>query len=139
MIWGAVGYQGTFDLVIIDSTLKCIYYVELLSNNLIDKEKRKSGHDFIFQHDNAAIHNLKICKKFLSDNNIQVLHSPSRSPDLNIMENLWGILVRRVYENGRQFSSKEELKNAILFSWSKISINEIKSLYDSLKIVSLKS
>ena len=64
MIWGAVGYKGTFDLVIIDSTLKGIDYVELLSNNLIDQAKRKSGHDFIFQHDNAPIHNSKKCKKF---------------------------------------------------------------------------
>ena len=53
MIWGAVGYKGTFDLVIIDSTLKGIDYVELLSNNLIDQAKKKSGYDFIFQHDNA--------------------------------------------------------------------------------------
>ena len=68
----------------------------------------------------------------MSNNNIETLNWPSRSPDLNIMENLWGILVRSVYENGRQFSSKEELKNAILFSWANINKKDIKSLYDSI-------
>ena len=132
MTWGAVGYKGTFDLVTIDSTLKAVDYIELLSNNLLDQAKKKSGYVFIFQHDNAPIHNSLLCKKFLSNNNIETLHWPSRSPDLNIMENLWGILVRSVYENGRQFSSKEELKNAILFSWANINKKDIKSMYDSM-------
>ena len=39
MTWGAVGYKGTFYLVIIDSTLKAVDYIELLSNNLLDQAK----------------------------------------------------------------------------------------------------
>ena len=74
MIWGAVGYKGTFDLVIIDSTLKGIDYVELLLNNLIDQAKKNSGYDYIFQHGNEPIHDSKICKRFLNNNNIQTLH-----------------------------------------------------------------
>ena len=57
-----------------------------------------------------------ICNKFSSNNNIETLHWPSRSSDLNIMEILWIILIGSVYENGSQFSSKEESKNVILFS-----------------------
>ena len=34
----------------------------------------------------------------------------ANSPDINIMENLWGILVREVYKNGKQFSNVEDLK-----------------------------
>ena len=35
------------------------------------------------------------------------------SPDLNPIENLWGIMSRRVYKNKRQFENIETLKSWI--------------------------
>ena len=37
---------------------------------------------------------------------------PSRSPDINIMENVWSIMVSKIYLNN-QYYRKEELINAI--------------------------
>ncbi|KAI5149260.1 hypothetical protein ENBRE01_0793 [Enteropsectra breve] len=45
---------------------------------------------------------------------------PSRSPDLNPVENLFGLLARRVYEGNRQFENNTLLKTAIISSWSTI-------------------
>jgi len=45
---------------------------------------------------------------------------PARSPDLNPIENVWGVLSRRVYRNGRQFSDVKELKGAIGDEWTKM-------------------
>ena len=45
---------------------------------------------------------------------INVLLWPSRSPDLNPIENVWGILVRDVYADNRQYQTVEELKTAIM-------------------------
>uniref|UniRef100_A0A1I7WQT0 DDE_3 domain-containing protein n=1 Tax=Heterorhabditis bacteriophora TaxID=37862 RepID=A0A1I7WQT0_HETBA len=44
---------------------------------------------------------------------------PSRSPDLNPMESLWGILDCKVYTHNRQFSSIEHLKKTVSKVWSK--------------------
>ena len=52
--------------------------------------------------------------------NISTLSWPAKSPDQNPVENLWSILARQVYAAGRQYSSKEELWNAVQECLSKI-------------------
>ena len=71
-----------------------------------------------FQQDNAAIHNASITKKYLFEQKIRLLDYPdSWSPDLNHMENVWGLIVAKVYKGGRQYSAISELKNAVLDAW----------------------
>jgi len=55
------------------------------------------------------------------------------SPDLNPIENLWGILVRREYTNNRQFCTVMELESAICFEWANLDLNLLKSLVNSMK------
>uniref|UniRef100_W6NQR1 Uncharacterized protein n=1 Tax=Haemonchus contortus TaxID=6289 RepID=W6NQR1_HAECO len=42
---------------------------------------------------------------------------PACSFDLNPMEDLWGIIVRKIHANNRPFQKIEELKQAVLESW----------------------
>ena len=77
------------------------------------------GEEWIFQHDNAAIHNASITKKYLLEQKIRLLDHPACSPDLNPIENLWGLIVTKFYEGGWQYSAIFELKNAILDAWGK--------------------
>jgi len=57
---------------------------------------------------------------------------PARSPDLNPIENLWGILVRKVYRNNRQFETVAELKTAIEAAWMEVEPETIKNLISSM-------
>ena len=57
---------------------------------------------------------------------------PSRSSDLNLIENLWGILVREVYKNHRQFASVRELKTAIKAAWQNLDQGIIRKLVESM-------
>ena len=79
-----------------------------------------------FQQDNTAIHNASITKKYLlekkkkkkkKEKKKRPLDHLTCSPDLNPMENLWGLIVVKVYEGGRQYSAISELKNAIIDAW----------------------
>jgi hypothetical protein len=57
---------------------------------------------------------------------------PTKSPDLNPIENVWGLLVRRVYDGGRQVSTIEELKRAILHDWKALDKNYLRKFVDSM-------
>ena len=75
---------------------------------------------FLFQQDNAAIYSASITKNYLLEQKIRLFDLPVCSPDLSPIENLWGLIVAKVYEGGRQYSAISELKNAILDAWEKI-------------------
>jgi transposase len=44
----------------------------------------------------------------------------ANSPDLNSIENLWRILLRRVYKNNTQYDKAENLRTAIEREWAAI-------------------
>ncbi|CAF1077613.1 unnamed protein product [Rotaria magnacalcarata] len=90
------------------------------------------GSDWIFQQDNASIHRAKVNLTWFKSQKINVLPWPSLSPDSNPIENLWGILVRKVYAGGKQFRSKEHLKVTIMKSWEEINIEQLRTLVKSM-------
>ena len=62
---------------------------------------RLCGENWIFQQDKTAIFNASLIKKYLLEQKIRLLDNPACSPDLNPIENLWGLIVAKVYEGGR--------------------------------------
>ena len=67
---------------------KAADYVNMLNDLSLRQEGcRLCGEEWIFQQDNAAIHNASIRKKYLLEQKIRLLH-PVCSPDLNPIENL---------------------------------------------------
>lgn len=105
MIWGAISFNGTIDLTLMRGRQTAESYVELL-NDQKTRITEVMGHpNWIFQQDNAPIHTARHVKNWFVANNITTLDWPALSPDLNLIENVWGWLTRRVYENGRQFDN----------------------------------
>ena len=89
----------------------------------------------IFQHDNASSHSAKATQAFLSSIGIEgnrLMDWPACSPDLNPIENLWGIMKEEIYHDGRQYSSKDDLCNAIETAASNVRPSEIRKLTNSV-------
>lgn len=131
MIWGAFCGSRKLEIVVIDNKMNADKYINLLGQGL------KTFYDFsdrplIFQQDNAPCHSANKTQEWLEMNGITTMDWPARSPDLNPIENLWGILARKVYANGKQFSSVEELKEAIRKSWNEIDPSELENLVNSM-------
>ena len=57
----------------------------------------------------------------------------AKSPELNPLENMWGILSRMVYENGKQYYFVSELGAVIFKAWDKIQILTCKNLAKSFR------
>lgn len=73
----------------------------------------------------------------------KLMEWPLSSPDLNPIENLWGILKQKIYEGGRQFDSKQQLWEAILTSCKEIQAETLHKLTSSMdarivKVISKK-
>ncbi|KAI5150348.1 hypothetical protein ENBRE01_1441 [Enteropsectra breve] len=69
---------------------------------------------------------------WLEANGIECMEWPAYSPDLNPIENLWGILVLRVYANARQFDDIDQLKETLIKEWELISKDILESLILSM-------
>ena len=89
--------------------------------------------DFVFQQDNAAIHVSNSTKQWFADHHIVIIAWPARSLDLNPIENLWGILIRDVYADCRQYDNVRDLKNAIRNAWNRVSMEIISNLIGSMQ------
>ncbi len=55
------------------------------------------------------------------------------SPDLNPIENIWGLLAFLVYGDGKQYNTRDDLKKAILEAWDKLPQDLIDNVIDSMK------
>lgn len=117
MVWGAFSYNGTTDIVFLEGRQCSEDYQKMLEVQLLPFGKLLGGDEWIFQQDNCSIHVSKSTMQWFRQNQVTVMDWPALSPDLNPMENLWGILARDVYANGRQFATVQDLKLQIERSW----------------------
>lgn len=131
MIWGAFSYNGKCRLRFITERMNSVKYTDMLED-CIDEFEDIAGIDFIMQQDNAAIHVSKKSKEWFQSKDIELLSWPALSPDMNPIENLWGIIARDVYRNGRQFKDVAALKMQILQSWFNIRDEMLRKLVDSM-------
>lgn len=67
----------------------------------------------------------------MSANSVTVLDWPAKSPDLNSIENLWGILVFQAYGGGKQDTNVEELTRLVMKAWKRVESN---LMIDELKV-----
>jgi transposase len=136
MVWAAVNWHGKTEIVILEGRQAAVDYTQTLSNSMQPFLRKLSVEhgvaDPIFQQDNASIHSAKLTTAFLKEKEVNTLSWPSKSPDLNIIENVWGQLSRAVYRDGRQLESTADLKRQIVASWEEIKTNSIQTLVDSM-------
>ena len=110
VFWGSFSPSGPGSLVKVDGIMKKEQYLKIIQENIRqDAEKLHLGSEWMLQQDNDPKHIAKIVKKWLQDNQINVLELPSQSPNLNPIENLWHKLKTQVKQrNPRNLRNLEE-------------------------------
>ncbi len=73
-------------------------------------------YDFVFQQYLAPAQTAKSTKSWLNDHGVGVLDWPANSPDLNPIENLWGIVKRKM--RNKRPENADELKATVKETWA---------------------
>ena len=94
------------NLGILNGTLDPNKYCNVLTKFLLPFASEECPANWIFQQDNPPCHGSKFTKEFLFDSDPDVLRWNARSPDVNVIENLWKLLARAAHKDNKQFGSK---------------------------------
>lgn len=107
-------------------------YHEVISKTFIPEGKRLfDGRPFVVWQDGAPVHTAKSTKKYWSSfPGATPLISPPASPDLNIIENCWGLVDDKLM--GRSFPSLQAFKTAVRNEWANLSMHTVQQLFDSM-------
>lgn len=130
MVWGGFCKSGKSELKFLNGRQNSEAYISTLQTHL--QPFIQSGTQ-IFQQDNAAVHTSRCTLEWISSQSISIIDWPALSPDLNPIENLWGIMAQRVYVGGRQYDRIEDLKRAILSAWNEIPNFILQNLIESMR------
>ncbi len=131
MIWAAMSSAGVGPLCFLKSTVKAAIYQEILEHFMLPSADKLYGDaDFIFQQDLAPAHTAKGTKSWFNDHGVTVLDWPANSPDLNLIENLWGIFKRKMRDT--RPNNADEMKATVKETWASIPPQQCHKLITSM-------
>ncbi len=131
MIWAAMSSAGVGPLCFLKSTVNAAIYQEILEHFMLPSADKLYGDaDFIFQQKLAPAHTAKGTKSWLNDHGVTVLDWPANSPDLNPIENLWGIVKRKMRDT--RPNNADELKAIVKETWASIPPQQCHKLITSM-------
>ena len=106
MVRGCITWGGVGTITSINAEK----YQEILDANLWSVLARHfPAENYIIKQDNTPEHTARSTQGYLHRNDVTCMSWPAQSPDLNIIENLWVSLKRKLQTRGGRIGNKEDL------------------------------
>lgn len=106
MVWMAIGPEGIIGPEWVRKTVTAVSYEAIL-------EKYRSQLSRVFMDDAAAAHRADLVRQFFSKYRIRrvcdVVFNAPKLVEINIIENLWSVIQRRLFQSGMVFETPEAL------------------------------
>lgn len=133
MVWGGISWNHKSALVLVDGTLNGQQYRDHVLNSVtIPFGLESIGPGFLLQDDNAPPHRCTLVDTF-HEEHMKYTHMewPSRSPDLNPIEQMWDQLGRAIVRRGIQ--RQADLIPAVMEEWDGIPQFRVQRLIRSMR------
>lgn len=121
-VWGAISPHGLGPLHRIDGSLTALQYVDILDHVMLPYALDGPFPDgaFKFQHDRSPVHKAKVVRDYLEERCITELPWPPCGADINIIENVWGIMKKRLAKKTLRDSSRDTLWAVVSEEWQRL-------------------
>ncbi len=103
-------------------------YIGILKRFLIPKLDLNRH---VFMQDGARPHTAKVTTEMLANEGVTLVEWPAKSPDLNPIETVWGIMTARIDVD--HCVTVDELSGAIDRAWDSVSQEEINKLVEGFE------
>jgi transposase len=133
-VWGCFCSHGFGKLITFESTLDSFKMIEIYEKGLLSTSQYYFGpnnDNWILCEDNDPKHRSKMVASFKASKDIIAMDWPSCSPDLNPIENVWGVLKKKLAK--KQLTSIRSLKRELLKEWDTLTKEEALNYVTSMK------
>jgi hypothetical protein len=135
LVWGAISWRGLGPLVILHGRVTAAHYENLLADHVHPMVQTLfPGERPLYQDDNAPIHTARRVQAWFDEHYDDVGHLPwpPQSPDLNIIEHVWGYLEAKLRARHPPPATLPELGTALQEEWLRIPMTVVHDLYASI-------
>ena len=127
--WGAISARGATSLDIYEKSMNGDLFREVITRHKEEMKKIYPEGEFYFLQDNHPSH--KANEEWVMKQKLNLIKLPKRSPDLNIIENLWSALKERVASDAP--SNEKELRASLLSNWEILTkLNRLQPFFEGL-------
>lgn len=133
MVWGGIHLHGRTPLHLVVGTLTGVRYRDEIVRPIIIPTLEAIGADATLMDDNAPPHRALVVNEFIAQQRVQRMDWPSRSPDLNPIENVWDILQRRVRDNHPPATNIQELFQFLQQEWDAMPQQTLAAVITSMR------
>ena len=134
LVWGGITWGGKTDLLVIRGNLNGQRYREEILEGPVRLFAGAMGPaNMILVDDNARPHRNRIADQFFDDSGIARMDWPAKSPDLNPIENIWGLMKRSISRRLTYHHDVNDLEVMVREEWDAIPLQTVRNCINSMR------